>query len=247
MKVVVTGGGTVAPIDDVRYIANVSSGRFSAAISEECLRLGAEVRHIHAPRALLPFHRLARFDLETPTPDRELNRLTQLRDEWELVRHRLQLIPLAVGTVKDYADTLRQSLLENPADLIFLAMAVSDFEPEPLVGKINSQLDEVIIRARRTDKVIRSVRDWSPSSYLVGFKLLSNVETSELIRVAELACRLNRADLTVANDLKGLQQGRHTVHLVRPGHEVETLGPRPDLARELVQRVVSFRDGQASR
>jgi phosphopantothenate-cysteine ligase len=246
MKVVVTGGGTVAPIDDVRFIANVSSGRFSAVISEECLRLGAEVRHIHAPRALVPFHRLARFDLESASPESEHRRLTQLREEWGLVRDRLQLIPLAIGTVHDYSRTLRQLLLDDPPDLIFLAMAVSDFEPEPVLGKIDSQQHEVIIRARRTEKVIRSVRDWSPSSYLVGFKLLSNVETSELIRVAELACRLNRADLTVANDLKGVQQGRHTVHLVRPGHEVETLGPGPDLARDLVRRVFSFRDGAAS-
>ena len=31
------------------------------------------------------------------------------------------------------------------------------------------------MRCRRTPKVIRSVRDWAPSVYLVGFKLLSNV------------------------------------------------------------------------
>ena len=43
LNVVVTGGGTIAPIDDVRSIANVSSGRFSASISEACLRLGAKV------------------------------------------------------------------------------------------------------------------------------------------------------------------------------------------------------------
>ena len=33
MNVVVTGGGTIAPIDDVRNLANVSSGRFSAMIA----------------------------------------------------------------------------------------------------------------------------------------------------------------------------------------------------------------------
>ena len=63
MNVVVTGGGTVAPIDEVRQITNVSSGRFSAALSEACLGRGASVWHLHAPAAHLPIPRAARLDL----------------------------------------------------------------------------------------------------------------------------------------------------------------------------------------
>ena len=40
MNVVVTGGATIAPIDDVRLMTNVSSGRFAAAITEACLDRG---------------------------------------------------------------------------------------------------------------------------------------------------------------------------------------------------------------
>ena len=36
MNVVVTGGATIAPIDDVRQLTNVSTGRFGAAITEAC-------------------------------------------------------------------------------------------------------------------------------------------------------------------------------------------------------------------
>ena len=81
------------------------------------------------------------------------------------------------------------------------------------------------------------MKDWAPEIYLAGFKLLSGAPTSELIRQAELACQTNRADLTVANDLTTLRQGRHIVHLVRPGHEPETLGPDDDLADLLVKRI----------
>jgi phosphopantothenate-cysteine ligase len=242
MKVVVTGGGTIAPIDDVRYIANVSSGRFSAAISEACLRLGSTVRHIHAPRAQLPYYRLARLDLDTPDSAAELDRLRALHREFHSeMRSRLTLVPLKVGTVADYSGTLRRVLRDDPPDVIFLAMAVSDFEPEPVAGKIDSGAGDVVFQARRTDKVIRHVRDWAPASYLVGFKLLSNATTEELVRAADAACVVNRADLTVANDLKTLHEGRHTVHLVCPGHATETLGPSPDLARELVARVFALK------
>src|SRR5205823_131763 len=94
MNVVVTGGGTVAPIDDVRQIANVSSGRFSAMISGACLARGASVWHVHTPAARLPFARLALFDLAAPDPDAELTRLARLRREWQEVRDRLHLVPL---------------------------------------------------------------------------------------------------------------------------------------------------------
>ena len=66
----------------------------------------------------------------------------------------------------------------RPIDVVFLAMAVSDFEPEPIAGKLESESDVLVIRGLRAPKVIRSVRDWSPRVFLVGFKLLSRAEPS---------------------------------------------------------------------
>lgn len=240
MNVVVTGGGTVAPIDDVRSIANASTGRFSAAISEACLRRGATVWHVHTSTALLPLLRSARFDLNTDDPAAEHARLSALRDDWVRHRDRLHLVALRQGGGADYAEALRRVLVDRPVDVAFLAMAVSDFEPEPVAGKIDSDNECITIRARRAPKVIRSVRDWSPGVYLVGFKLLSRADPDALIVAAEAACLTNRADLTVANDLQTLREGRHTVHLVRPGHPPETLGPGASLADDLVARVFTL-------
>ena len=59
---------------------------------------------------------------------------------------------------------------------------------EPRAGKISSKAaDSLVLHCTRTPKVIRSVRDWSPSTYLVGFKLLSGVSPEVLIRAAEIA------------------------------------------------------------
>ncbi len=242
MNVVVTGGGTIAPVDDVRLLTNVSSGRLAAAISETFLDRGASVWHIHAPSAQLPLKRYARFDLDAVDPAAELDRLTRLRRRWLDRRDRLHLVPLAKGTVADYATTLKATLETRPIDIAVLTMAVSDFEPEPYPGKLSSDAESLVVRCRRTPKVIRSVRDWAPSVYLVGFKLLSDVPVEELIRRAEDACRINRADLTVANDLRTLRQGKHTLHLVRLGAEVETLGPGDDLADRLVGRIAALAD-----
>ena len=187
------GGGTIAPIDDVRRITNVSSGRFSAAIAEACLGHGATVWHVHAPAAQLPLWREARFDLDTADPYAEHARLERLRRRWREIRDRLHLVPLPRGTVADYAGTLKRVLRTSAIDVAFLAMAVSDFEPEPASGKLDSAAEALVVRGLPTPKVIRSVRDWSPGVYLVGFKLLSGADPSELIRRAEEACRTNRA------------------------------------------------------
>ena len=240
MNVVVTGGGTIAPIDDVRLMTNVSSGRFAAAITEACLDRGATVWHVHTSSAQLPLIRLNRFALETADPDTEHDRLEQLRQKWLSVRDRLHLVPLEIGTVDDYAETLKRLLQTHTIDVTFLPMAVADFEPEPRFGKLSSDAESLVLHCRRTPKVIRSVRDWAPSIYLVGFKLLSRADPDELIRIAELACRNNRADLTVANDLQSLRAGRHTVHLVRIGSRPETLVPGDDLAGRLVDRVLAW-------
>lgn len=236
MNILVTGGGTVAPIDDVRQITNASSGRFSSAITGAALRRGGRVWHLHTPGAVLPFHEATRFDPDADFPA-EVERLRRLKAEWDGVRDRLTLVPLRKGTVLEYAETLRALLTAQPIDAAFLAMAVSDYAPVPEPGKLASDAEELVLRCRRLPKVIGSVRDWAPEVYLVGFKLTSGATDSDLIARARHAVEATRADLTVANDLQPYLEGRHTIHLVRPGHAAETLGPGGDLAGGLVDRV----------
>lgn len=53
-KILVTAGGTIEKIDDVRYITNRSSGKMGIAIAEECLLRGAEVLLLRASSAVKP-------------------------------------------------------------------------------------------------------------------------------------------------------------------------------------------------
>src|SRR5262245_24080923 len=155
MNVIVTGGGTIAPIDDVRLISNISSGRFAAAISEAFLDRGASVWHIHVRSSQLPILRHAGFDPDASDPAAELDRLVRLRERWLGLRDRLHRLPLEQGTVADYAATLKRVLETQPIDVAVLAMAVSDFEPEPQAGKVSSDRESLVLHCRRTPKVIR--------------------------------------------------------------------------------------------
>ena len=239
MNVVVTSGGTIAPIDDVRHLANFSTGRFGASIAEAALMAGAHVWYIHTPAALLPFARLARLDLDADF-SLEALRLQQLQANWLRLRNRYHPVRLPTGTLAEYAGALEGVLRGQSMDVAFLAMAASDYAPAPQPGKLSSGSDELTIRCRRLPKVIRSVKAWSPSVYLVGFKLLSNASTAELIRQGRAATLENQADLTVANDLTTVQGDRHVIHLLRPGFEPQTIGPGDSVAATLVDHVLTW-------
>ena len=239
MNVVVTGGGTIAPIDDVRHIANTSTGQFSAEITEAFLRYGATVWHVHGPAAVLPFQGQARLSLTDTNFDREFARLKSLRGEIEGLRSRLYCRDIPPGTVAGYAQTLREILLTQPIDVAVLAMAVSDYEPDRAQGKIPSDRDEWTLTLRRTPKVIQFVRGWAPDVFLVGFKLLFAVSDDTLIATARDACKINSADLTVANDLSSKQRGLHKVHVVERERLIETIGPGESIAARLVDRILT--------
>lgn len=53
-KIIVTAGGTIEKIDDVRFIANRSSGKMGIAIAEECYLRGAEVLLLRAKNSVKP-------------------------------------------------------------------------------------------------------------------------------------------------------------------------------------------------
>ncbi len=240
LKVVVTGGGTVAPIDEIRWITNGSTGSFASGISESCLRAGGEVWHLATPSAQLPLIRSSRFDLECGDSAKEHARLEKLAESWSEVRRRLHIVRLKTGTVEEYGLQLAETVENNPIDVAFLAMAVSDFEPQSQPGKLDSDSEELIVRCKRAPKIIRFVRDWAPEIFLVGFKLLVGVSTDELIDKARRACEVNRANLTIANDLRSLQAGAHVVHLVQPDGRYETLGPCSNLAEQVVSHVFAM-------
>ena len=245
MNVLVTSGGTVAPIDDVRQITNTSTGRFGAMIAEASLRRGAKVWYLSTPAALKPFRREAQFDLTSDNPEAEVRRLAELRLEWAKYCNQCYFLPFNPPTVERYSQLVHATLRVNPIDIVFLAMAVSDYSPEAFAGKISSDRESQTIQLRRSPKVIQSVRDWAPHVYLVGFKLTSRASDFELTRQAREACRVNRADLTVANDLIAVQAGRHVIHLVRPDQPTETYGPDEPIAERLVDRVFEWAEARS--
>lgn len=235
MRILITAGGTRAPIDEVRWIGNVSTGRFGSQLALEALSAGAEVVHLHARGAEMPFERT--IDLagdwraQVDAIRRDADLASQLKDRYRAI---------IFTEVREYARLLEHVLRDEPMDIVYLAAAVSDFEPEERIGKISSRQPEIDLRLFPVPKLIARVKDWAPDVYQVGFKLLAGASDEALIEAARESGRVNRSDVTVANDLRTLRQGQHTIYLVRDGHPVERYQPVDLPARRLIERTFQW-------
>ncbi|MCA9691278.1 MAG: NUDIX domain-containing protein [Myxococcales bacterium] len=206
----VVAGGTREPIDDVRFLGNLSRGRFGAAIASALAEVGVRVR-------LLAGVELWREPGWTPAA---------------VERRRF-------GSVAELRTALEDELAAPP-DLLFMAAAVSDYSPTPVAGKLPSDAETLTLTLRRNPKLLDGLRErCGVTTFLVGFKLLSGVSPGELRAVALRQTRRARLNLTVANDLASISRARHPVLLVTPeGGALPLDGDRADVARGLVDFVL---------
>lgn len=64
-RIIVTAGGTREPIDDIRFIANRSSGKMGATIAEACFLRGADVLLLRSKSAVTPRYPMQQKTFET--------------------------------------------------------------------------------------------------------------------------------------------------------------------------------------
>ena len=176
MRVLITCGATWTPIDDVRVISNVSSGEMGHLIAQAFRSYGAFVTMIEGPVT----HTLV--DKKTRGERSRTIKIIKYRFFDELAR------------------VLSQELLKK-YDMIIHAAAVSDFKViRPLKGKISSN-KAVTLKLAPTVKLIKDIKRLSPKSFLVGFKLESNLNPKNILKTVKSLFIQAGCDLVVANTL----------------------------------------------
>jgi phosphopantothenoylcysteine synthetase/decarboxylase len=206
MKVLVTAGNTMVPVDRVRVITNVFSGRTGAAIAEHAWQEGHEVTLLASP------------------PGAAAQEESSRDSRWRVVAYR---------TFDDLMERMEREVRESTPDAVIHSAAVSDycvagaFAPEPgtrarphdggivwegdppaladvSAGKVKSSAQELWLRMVPTPKIIDRIRgDWGFRGVLVKFKLEVEVSEKELLAIAEASRQHSGADLMVANTLEG--------------------------------------------
>lgn len=196
MRLLVTAGNTQTPIDQVRVITNIFTGRTGAAIALEAWRRGHQV-------VLLTSHPEAIEALGPPPPG---------DPRWTLLTYR---------TFDDLEAALAGAIARQPDQAVVHAAAVSDYRvsgvyvPDPVPGawkdvaaaKIHGSYPELWLRLTPTPKLIDRFRThWHLRGLLVKFKLQPPCSEEQLLDAAEQARRQSQADLLVANTLDELHR-----------------------------------------
>ena len=154
MNVVVTGGGTIAPIDDVRpdrqRLVGPVLGRDHRGLPRP---RGARSGTSTPPRPSSRSLRSPGFDLDAADPDAELARLDRApATTGGRSATGCTSVPLRDGTVADYAETLERVLLRaSRSTSPSWRWPSPTSSPSPIAGKIDSEAESLIdpLPARR--------------------------------------------------------------------------------------------------
>ncbi|AMV28516.1 Coenzyme A biosynthesis bifunctional protein CoaBC [Gemmata sp. SH-PL17] len=195
MNILVTAGNTQTPVDRVRCITNIFSGRTGAQVASSAFERGHTV-------ALLTSH-----------PE-VLDTLATTRERTALARARVR----AYRTFDDLDALMRAEITTGGYDAVIHAAAVSDYHvagvfthrdgqfEDATAGKVKSSHPELWLKLTPAPKLIDKVRaEWGFAGKLVKFKLEVGVSAAELEEIAERSRVHSRADLMVANTLEGMR------------------------------------------
>ena len=126
-RVIVTGGGTIEKIDDVRYISNFSSGKMASALATALYLKGADVNLIATA-----------FENDLPQNMHKID----VQSSAEMLEYLIDSIRIAKKGKLSKATLMRDEhihvIQKNP--FLFMAAAVSDYVPEfPQDGKLKKE------------------------------------------------------------------------------------------------------------
>lgn len=233
-KIVITAGGTSEKIDNVRKITNSSSGKLGMTIANHLLKENDDliIYYVCSKNSLRPLDKRIKVI--------EIDDTISLKNKIEnlLLNEKIDYFihSMAVSDyMTDYVTTIERikASIKNTSNL---EEAFSNIE---IINgnKISSYEDNLVIVLKQTPKIISIIKDLSPQTYLVGFKLLDGVSKEELISVAKKLRDKNKCDLVVANDLATIRNGEHIAYIIDKNNEIEESHGKDDIAKKLVRKM----------
>ena len=203
MNIVVTAGNTQTPIDRVRVITNVFTGRTGAAIALEAHHRGHPITLLTSHPEVLAEPPTNRWRTVTYRTFAELRQLMECH-----VRDERPDVLIHCAAVSDY----ELAGVYSPAFATYFEPAENTWHAEVdaprlvdrAAGKVKSDEPELWLRLVRAPKLVDLVRpEWGFRGVLVKFKLEVGVSDEELQQRAERSRRRSDADWVVANTLEG--------------------------------------------
>jgi len=186
MNILVTAGNTQTPIDRVRCLTNIFSGRTGATIATRAAERG---------------HRVTLLTSHPETADNTGIRIIKYRTFEDLDSTMAREIAggnyhavIHAAAVNDYL--LAGTYAKVAGELVDVS-----------AGKVKGDHGELWLKFHPAPKIVDRIRrDWHFAGTLVKFKLEVGVSDAELLEIAERSRVHSRADWIVANTLEGMHE-----------------------------------------
>jgi len=172
MRVVITGGPSSEPIDEVRLITNRSTGELGVILAEAFWQSGHEVNLFLGQLSQFRLRQAAYFNRNEDL-QRMLGEMNESKSV-NVVLHAAALSDFQVAAVR--AGTLDVGL-----------------------KKIGSEHETLSVELAPKPKVIAKLRDLFPNALIVGWKLELEGSREDLLREASQQVKKNRTDACVIN------------------------------------------------
>jgi phosphopantothenoylcysteine decarboxylase/phosphopantothenate--cysteine ligase len=203
-KVVVTAGGTIEKIDDIRYISNFSSGKMGVSLAMALYLKGANVCLISTKKFDLP------SDLYT----------IYISSSEEMYKYLVDSIRVAKkGTLikPTLTNDLHQAQLIQKKPYLFMSSAVSDYIPKyPQSGKIKKSMlgDNWSLELAENIDILHSID--KNGIYVVGFKAEMDKENAyDNAKKALDKKGLDAICLNILNDSKSFGTDTNEIELLK--------------------------------
>ena len=187
---IVTGGGTIERIDDVRYISNFSSGKQACALAKALYLKGAKVELITTKECQ-----------ELPK-EIELFKVESAQQMKEYLDERISVAKKGILKKPDLINELTQPQLVQKKPYLFMAAAVSDYRPKyPQKGKLKKEQvgDEWCLELVKNIDILSSID--KEGIVTIGFK--AEMDEKNALENAQKILRAKNLDAVCLNLVKG--------------------------------------------
>ncbi|MEM3186482.1 MAG: phosphopantothenoylcysteine decarboxylase, partial [Conexivisphaerales archaeon] len=128
--------------------------------------------------------------------------------------------------------------------------AVTDYSPDKVqdVKLRTSEIPRLTLQLHATPKIVRMVKERSPSTKLIIFKAEHSVTQQELIKRAKEALMESKADMAVANDVgkkeTGFGSDNNEVFIIKQNGKVihVPLSTKDEVASSIIDEALRIED-----
>lgn len=222
-NIIIDAGPTNERIDAVMKITNMSTGALGSIIADTILEnYEAEIENLFYISTKLSYKPRIKSDkvklIQVESTDDLINTLEKLFNEYTIdaIVH-----SAAVGDYKGRYVIRAEDIVEEIVSTDFSNLSKDEKKAKLLnifknptticndETKISSYEENLMVMLDLTPKVINKIKDLSPTTQLIGFKLLEGVSENELFQVASNLLKKNNADYVIANLLDRIGNGKH--------------------------------------